>query len=230
MKLPKHLPWLLAAFLVAAIIGFSLRYNPVQGAHPPALKTIITPIAAASNVNTKGHDSMSAQYAPDGSRIKEPSLEEVAARKRFQESKKKADESKERSVASLKKAAEKYTPEFIARVADSTMKRRDREYQKLFSSWNLNSQQMNEALDILRVREVKLLENRGNFFQDSSTANSAKKVVFDGQTEDLVSLEQLSLLLGESRATELVNTAKQLQNVELQVQMVRTGTTLPLRK
>ncbi|MCX6847777.1 MAG: hypothetical protein NTY98_02545 [Verrucomicrobia bacterium] len=110
------------------------------------------------------------------------------------------------------------------------MKRRDRDYQKLFSSWKLTSQQINEALDILRVREVKLLENRGNFFQDSSTANSAKKVVFDGQTEDLVSREQLSLLLGESHATELVNTAKQLQNVELQVEMVRTGTSLPLQK
>lgn len=173
---------------------------------------------------------MSAQYAPDGSRIKEPSPAEVAARKRFQEAKKKADESKERSVASLKKVAEKYTPEFIARAADSTMKRRDREYQKLFSSWNLTSQQIHEALDIMRVREVKLLENRGKFFQDSSSASSAKKVVFDGQTEDLVSREQLSLLLGESRATELVNTAKQLQNAELEVQMVRTGTILPLRK
>lgn len=172
---------------------------------------------------------MSAQYAPDGSRIKEPSPAEVEARKRFQEAKKKADESKELRVEAFKKIAGKYTPEFIARAADSTMKRRDRDYQKLFSSWKLTSQQINEALDILRVREVKLLENRGNFFQDSSTTNSAKKVVFDGQTEDLVSREQLSLLLGESHATELVNTAKQLQNVELQVEMVRTGTSLPLR-
>jgi len=229
MKLTKHLPWLLAAIPAAAIIGFSLRNNPEQGARSPASKTI-TPAVAASNVITKSHDGMSAQYAPDGSRIKEPSPAEVAARKRFQEAKKKADESKERSVESLKKIAEKYTPEFIDRAADSTMKRRDGAYQKLFSSWNLTSQQINEALEILRVREVRILENRGNFFQDSSTVKSAKKVVFDGQTEDLVSREQLSLLLGESRATELLNTAKQLQNVELQVQMARMGTSLPLRK
>jgi hypothetical protein len=226
MKLIKHLPWLLAGLPVAAIIGFSLRSDPGQSARPPASKAV----SAATVSIAKDQDTSSPQFAADGSRIKPPSLTEIAARQRYQEAKQRVDESKERRVEGFKKLAEKYTPEFIARTADGLMQRRGAGYQKLFASWNLDAQTIHEALGIMREREIRLLENRGNYFKDSSTVESGKKVAFDNQTEDLTSREELSLLLGESRATEILNAAKQMLKDELKATLARSGTALPLEE
>jgi hypothetical protein len=211
MKLTKHLPWLLAGFPVAAIIGFSLWSNHAPSARPPAPKTVSTPAVS----NPKQQDSTSFQYAADGSQIKQPSLAEIAARKRYLEAKQRADEAKERRVDGFKKTAEKYTPEFRTRVADGFMKRRDPDYQKIFASWNLDAQTIPEALAIIREREIGRLVGQGNYLKDSSSLSSVKEKSSNDQTENLVAQEQLSLLLGESRANELLNSIKQLEKNEL---------------
>ena len=206
MSLIKHLPWFLAGIPVAALIGYSFWPEP----EPKAVSVAAQPISVSKQGNPTPP-----KRAADGSRIKELSPEEIAARKRYNEAKAKADASRKRADASFKKLAENFTPEYCTRMADGIMKRRDAGYQKHFDSWNLDDRTAQQALEIMREREIRRLQNQGKYFRNAYASASVKQKTISDQTEDSVSQEELSLLLGAARGTELLNAAIQTDKDEL---------------
>ena len=112
----KRFPWIIVALPVVGVFWYLFFSTPVQKAQDSASVSNQKPEAASSQTHIQKR-----LFAPDGSRIKSPSAEDIAARKRFDELKKRRDES-------FKKVAALSTPERRARIVDGIMQRRDKEY------------------------------------------------------------------------------------------------------
>lgn len=199
----KYLIVPLASVPVVAILLFN-----AHGDRGKTCQTSSTKIGLVSVVSKpQQEDKTPPRRSADGSIIKEPSPTELAQRKLVEERMK-------RTNAALRLASEKYTPEYCARLADSTMRRRDPELQKLFTSWNLDAQTTRQTLDVLREREIRRHQNRANQLKDAHSLKKAQEKKSADQGEELVAREVLSLQLGESRAGALLDSVFQMEKEE----------------
>ncbi len=221
MKPLKYLPWFFAALPIVAIIWFLFPATPLDKAGAKA------PELSANKPQSSG--IRSSELAPDGSRIKPPTPEEIEARKRYAEAKKRLDESKKRSVETAKKLANLSTPEYRERAADGIMRGRDQGYRNLFASWNIDSKTVNEALAIIRERQLRLIEDRTAYYHNSGPEKARKEFEFNKEMENSLAQMQLINLLGKSRASELFAAEKRMREAELAEAAARAGIKLPER-
>jgi 3-methyladenine DNA glycosylase AlkC len=205
MNSTKCLSCVAALVPVACIIGFYLWPESAPG---PSHSTVAAKVSAPNVAAPRKLNNTSLQLASDGSKIKQLSPEQIEAQKRYIEAKKRSDEA-------LKKLGEKYSAEYCSKIADNIMQRRNGDYRRHFDSWGLDDKTVTAALGILHDREVRRQQNLGRYFQDAYGKNSVKHKAFSNQTEDLVADAQLSLILGESRAAELLKTTQQLEKSDL---------------
>ena len=203
MRNMKYLPWIVTILPLAAVALFMTFRSP--SAPPPATMT------ATKSQPFKKQENTPQNHTADGSRIKPLPPGEVEARQRLSEATKVADASRARSVEASRKVGEMHTPEYCNQFADRIMQKREPGYRKIFDAWNLGTDTSEQVLSILHEREFRQAENRGKYMRNSAPLGSGKVHQFNQQTEDLVANEQLALLLGKTRASEVIEAANRMQ-------------------
>jgi hypothetical protein len=118
--------------------------------------------------------------------------------------------------AGLKRQGETLTPEFCARSADNTMARRAARFEKLFQDWDVDPANAKEALSILRMREISILENRRDYFKDAYNYKVMKQKDARDLASDEVTIELMSFPLGRDRATELMRAVHLIYKEEME--------------
>lgn len=204
----KYSPWIITVLPLAAVAVFMTLRSPSS---PPS-----TAVAEKIRQPLKKQETAPQKQATDSSRIKPLPPGEAEKRQRLSEAKKRAAESRALRVEAFRKIGEMHTPEYCNQVADRIMQKRELGYRKIFDAWNLDTNTSTEVLSILREREYRQAENRGKHMRNSAPQGSEKTLKFEHETEDLVANEQLTLLLGVTRSSEVLKAAHQMQADEIQ--------------
>jgi len=117
------------------------------------------------------------------------------------ETKQKIDLIRKQHDERLARLAEITTPEVQQKMIDGQMRFREPAYRDLFESWDLDASTAEQALRIIREREVQLMETRLKFFRKGSNGAQESQ---QGQTIDIALAEaKLMELLGEKNFQEL---------------------------
>lgn len=117
------------------------------------------------------------------------------------ETKQKIDLIRKQHDERLARLAEITTPEVQQKMIDGQMRFREPAYRDLFESWDLDASTAEQALKIIREREVQLMETRLKFFRKGSNGAQESQ---QGQTIDIALAEaKLMELLGEKNLQEL---------------------------
>lgn len=200
MKHIKYYAWIYFGLTIAAITSYQICISPGNKVGDKSVKKTYS--------HTNGTAKKQTFYVQEESSAKIPvkkqlSPEGLAAQQKYREA-------KARSVGAAAKLSALYTPEYCAKAADAKMKLRDKHYQKLFDSWELDAKVKSDVIRVLREREVRIVNNAGYYLRGSHNLKDVRKLNSSDKTEDLVAKELLSLHLDASQASEILKLARSL--------------------
>ena len=183
---------LLTVAVVASIFSIRSAYRlsgPPVAPNPNATATPQVPSPSAAPSKTKPGQISQAEW---DKRIAE-------SQKRSDEAQLNLEEKRKTLQAAMAKFSEKITPEMQRQGTDIVISAREPRYRALFESWNLDPATSDQALAILREREVQLTEQRIQFFKGTVDLTEISKGL---KSESLAADRQLADLLGPDHFAE----------------------------
>lgn len=112
------------------------------------------------------------------------------------------------------------SPDQQRNSVDAAMRVREPGYRSLFQSWSLDSAAIDKALDIIREREIHLVQKRMQYFQKglSGTTEHQKEEAVEGAIAEV----QLVALLGQDHFNELSHQESERRTKTVNYSMARS--------